>query len=184
MQTGADGLRHAAIALTVLREKGLAPTIQLPAALKFAEEIAEGKLSPLAALTMGGMDRLRALFGLDLEFQDRLAQGEKVKIARLVDGRIVSAEVPVRDMTDTEMRLAFEDGRVTDWQVQGQWLLQNRAKAQAKRAAPVKVRADLDERKIVVGKSRIAVADLAPALAALGFELRPINATLRRSRAA
>lgn len=170
----ADTLRKAAIAYVVLKERGAAPPI-VPNVLDSAEHIATGRLSPAAALRLGGRGMFLAKHIMDLphDLQNRLADGEKVKIARRSANGIQSAECSIYKMEAVELRLAFTEGKVTPWEEQAGWLHTSGYAAPPKK---VKIRSDVKAGEIIIGTKRIRHddPDLRQALANLGLMVVPI----------
>lgn len=168
LTVAADGILRASMAVCILKERGVYLP-KLPEVYDFASHIADGRLSPRAAMTLARFPfTVQSVLDLPHDMQDRLADGEKIKIAVKVNGRIQSAERSIWEMSAIQMRLAFTDGKVVPWEEQGEWL----HKTGYVDAAPVKrvtVKADKKTGEIVVGRARIAVEDLQQPLLDLGF---------------
>lgn len=156
------------------------PTRLLPQVARMARDVAEGRLSIHAAWVLGGRDALlRHLLVLPLADQDRLADGGKVKIAiRNDQGRIVSAEKTIWDMTEAERVRAFGAQGIRDWTVQGELLIKGH------NAAPPDAPPPRPQFKVnpATGKPRVTRGgdfdwdDLTPMLARFGLKLTPIYA--------
>jgi len=176
LEMSEDGIRRACIAVAVLEERGAALPM-LPEVFRYAQSIATGQLSAHAGLILGRFPyAVQAVLKLPRELQDRIADGEKVKIAVMVKGRVQSAEATIFEMSQMQMRLAFEDGRITPWEQQGEYLHKN-PQAHAAPKVQVQVRVDRETREIVVNRTHVTVDALIPALAALGFTVKPAYGT-------
>lgn len=180
MRMKAEGFRRACIALTILLERGIEIPGTLQTAFRYHEDVANGTLSPHAVLELAAVPvAFTALRGMPHERQDAIANGEKIKIAvRNKDGRIVSAERTIREMSPLEIRLAFSDGKVVDWSMQGEWYTkQPRTVTETDSRKKPDIRVDSKTKEIVIGRSHLTVDDLIPALSALGFVVKPAYGT-------
>ena len=178
-----DGVARACVAVAVLRERGHPlPTDLLPEVYRYAKEVAEGVLSPRAALTLARFPfMVKAIQHLPHDLQERLAGGEKVKIAVKVNGRIQSAERTILEMSPMQMRLAFADGKITPWEEQGAWLLKSgHEEPSATRKQPVP-RFDVKS-GLIVARGSYKVEDFMQALGAAGYQIVPIYKGNRLAR--
>jgi hypothetical protein len=174
LERQADGLRHACIGVFVAEERGIELPI-LPQAFAYAAEIAEGTLSPHAAIILARFPfTIRAVMGLPLAMQDEVANGRKVKIAVSDNGRVSSREMTIFEMSQDQMRMAFSDEGITPWEQQGEWLIKS-GKAKERPKAKMAVFKVNKEGDMVV--SRLGVfseCDLIQILASRGYLLKRI----------
>lgn len=168
----ADRIRDACIGVAVARERGISlPT--LPSVFDYATQIADGRLSARAAMTLARFPfTVTPIIGMPHDLQDRLADGEKIKIAVKVNGRIQSAERSIWEMSGVQIRAAFDDGKIVPWEKQGEWLHKSGyEEPTAPKSTPP--RFDRKSGKIVVGRQRLDIEDFRQAFLEAGFVLRP-----------
>lgn len=164
----AHGFGRACVVVAVMRERGITLP-RLPASYLHAEAVAAGTLSARAALAIGKYVFLaKALIGLPHDLQDRLAEGEKIKIAVRVGGRIQSAERSILEMEQMQLRVAFTDGQVTPWEQQGEWLLRSGYEAPNRKPRLPRFNAKTGE----IGGYKIEA--YMQAFAAAGYQIVPI----------
>ncbi|PZX03768.1 hypothetical protein [Celeribacter halophilus] len=167
-----EGIRHAAISVAVLEERGRDMSM-LPDTFRYAREIAEGQLSPHAAWLLARIPHaIRSILPLPLDMQDEIADGMKIKIAVRKDGRTMSDERTIYEMSQLQMRLAFSETGISPFDNQAKWLIQNEANGDKHRNTP-KITATKSG-EIIVGRTHLTVDDLIPALSALGYVVKPI----------
>ena len=177
LSLAADGIFQACIAVCVARERGI-ELQKLPAVFKYATDIAEGRLSARAAMTLARFPfTVKAVLAMDHAMQERLADGEKVKVAVKVNGRIQSADRTIWEMTQMQMRVAFADGQIVPWEQQGEWLHKSGYSEPVKQAKPP--RYDKKAGQIVIDRKRYAVEDFHQCFAEAGLRLVPIYETKR-----
>lgn len=174
-----DGIRHAAISVTVLEERGRDMSM-LPDTFRFSREIAEGELSAHAAWLLARIPfAIRAILPMPTDMQDQIADGKRIKVAVKKDGRMMHKDLTIFEMSQGQMRLAFSDDGIVSAEEQGQFLHKATEEVLHKigMLPPAKVRpkisVDAGAGDIVVGRTHISVDDLMPALAALGYIVKP-----------
>jgi hypothetical protein len=163
----------------VLHERhGTKPDLaMLPPVFDHYREIAEGKLSAHAAWVHNGAPTvISALIGLPHDLQDRLADGEKIKIAvRNKEGRIVSDERRLDEMTGAELARAFRNGHVIDWTYQGEALVRAHNEApEGGKAKPPRVTIDPETQMVMVNRTRVPDDLLFAALLQRGLMVKPV----------
>lgn len=169
-----DGVLRACVSIAVLEEREVELPM-LPEVYRYAREIAEGRLSPHAGLILGRLPfAIRAVLPLPLSLQDEIADGRKVRVAVKIEGRVSSRELTIYEMSQLQMRLAFSDEGIEPWERQGEFLHKASAEllGEAVPSSP-KIRVDPETGHIIVGRTRLSVDDLLPALAALGYVVKP-----------
>lgn len=170
----AEGIKQACISVCILKERGVDLPV-LPALFHYAADVAEGRLSPHAGFILGNARiYIEGIMKLPCALQDAVADGQKIKIAVRLDGRIRSKDVTIMQMTPLQMRLAFSADGFTPWEEQGEYLLKS---GQGKPAAPPKIKPPAFDRKtgdIVVGRHRYKPSDFYAAFAAAGLQIKPI----------
>lgn len=172
------GILTACVSICVLEERGV-DLPMLPDVYRHAREIAEGKLSAHAGLILGRFPfAIKAVMPLPITLQDEIADGKKIKVATKADGRIRCLDLTIFEMSQMQMRLAFSDEGITPWEQQGEWLLKTGHQEAPVSAAAKKASIAVDAKRgdIVVGRTHVSVDDLIPALAALGFAVKPLYA--------
>jgi hypothetical protein len=173
LEMSEDGIRHAAISVAVLEERGHDMGM-LPDTFRYAHEIAEGKLSAHGTWLLARIPHaVRSILPLPVDVQDEIADGKKIKIAVRKDGRMMPEERSIYELSQMQMRLAFDDNGLASFDSQAKWLIQRESGKMADPAKPVKITATKNG-EIIVGRSRITVDDIIPALAALGYAVKPI----------
>ena len=173
-----DALRSACIAVTVARERDIALPV-LPKAFDYAEQIISGRLSPRAAFTLCRYPfTVATVLDMPHDLQERLADGEKVKIAVKINGSVRYAERSIWEMNAKQLRLAFQDGKIVPHEEQGTALHQNPYFDDAASKA-VKVKSDRKTGEIIVGRARVKPEDMHQALADLGLMVVPIYKSSR-----
>lgn len=177
----AESLLAACIAVTVAKERGI-DVGKLAKMYDNAELIAGGKLSPKAAQRIGTHKKMiAAMVGLPFDLQERLAEGQKVKIAYRDKhtGAVRYAEQSIFEMDDIRLRLAFTDGGITPLEEQGKAVLVHVAFAEP---APkkAKIKPDAKTGELIIGKTRVSQDDLKQALAVLGLRISPIYGRTQR----
>ncbi|MBB4207270.1 hypothetical protein [Roseinatronobacter bogoriensis] len=167
-------LRDACICYLALLDQGAELPLLHPA-FRHAEAIATGALSPRVAMRHAtNRNIIGAMAGLPLDLQDRLVDGEKVKIAVMSDqGRIHSDEVCLEQMSPEQMRRAFGADGVRDWQVQGELLIKGQSVQSSRAPSKPVIRVDRETRDIIINRVRVSPEDLEPAFAALGLQVKP-----------
>lgn len=172
------GLRRACVFAAVLEERGV-DLPMLPPVFRHARQIAEGRLSAHAAwILVDDPFVIRAIAPLPPDLQDRLADGEQIKIAvQTAQGRVVSAERKIFEMTRPQMQRAFDDGRILDWTRQGELLIKghNAAPDGAPPRLP-RVKIDPETQMITVNGVKVPDELLIAAFAAKGMQVKPIYA--------
>jgi len=181
LQGAADSLHKACVAVAVAQERGITLP-KLPQVFDYAKQIAEGALSPRAAMTLCRFPFVvAAVRGFPHELQESLADGMKVKIAVMVNGRVQSAERTIWEMSAIQMRTAFDDGKIVPWDRQGEWLIKS-GYVEPAQAKPEKApRFDRVTGQIVDGKKRRNIDDYRQAFAEAGFKIEPIYKQSRRT---
>jgi len=172
-------LRKACICLTILERRGAVFPLQknLPTPFRFAPEIAADLLDPEAALLLAGSpDAIRAVMKLPLDQQRAVANEKPIKIAIKKDGRIISAERTIYEMSVMQMRIAFGENGIVPWEQQGEFLHKSGAPNEGAPTVRVKPKIAVDgtTHEIVVNKIHVTVDDLIPALAALGYSVKKL----------
>lgn len=175
----ADGFRRGCILVAARRQLGFSlPNTQ--DVYRYADQVADGRLSANAAWVFGARPfMINAIMGLDHEWQDRLAGGEKIKIAVKVDGRIRSAEKGILEMSQMQMRLAFCDGKITPWEEQGEWLLKSGYIEPDTIRKPAVPKYSEKQDRIMIGGKAYMVEDFMQAFGAAGFQIVPIYKSRR-----
>lgn len=170
----ADGTKSACVAVCIAKERGIDLPI-LPEVFRYALEVADGRISARAALTLARYPfAIRAVMGMDHGLQDRLADGEKVKIAVRVNGRVQSADRTIWEMSQMQMRVAFTDGQITPWEQQGEWLHKSGyvEPVEGKKRAKIKVNPIAQE--LAVTSGLISIDDLRAALLPMGLQITEV----------
>lgn len=176
LKMAAENTYRACVAVTVLEEREV-PLPMLPQVYRYARDIAEGRLSAYAGLTLGQhkLDLIKAIQKLPIDMQDEIADGKRIKVAVKVDGRVQSRELTIFEMTQLQMRLAFSEGGITPWEEQGEWLHKAAPEKLAEKPIERKptISVDSKTREIIIGRQHLTVDDLIPALSALGYVTKP-----------
>lgn len=165
-------------------EKGIVLTPEPFGAYRYFKEIAQGVLSAYAVFKVSGED-LKCLKGLDLKFQKRLADGEKVKVVTKKAYGQVTERKELSEMTMFEKRYAFdhETGLASTEEDQARFLSTVIVK-KTDNSPEVKIKALPDEGKISVGRQKIDPEDLKEALLSLGFLIKPAYGRVGRPKKA
>ena len=181
LQGAADSLHKACVAVAVAQERGISLP-KLPQVFDYASQIAEGALSPRAAMTLCRFPfTVAPVLGMPHEMQDRLADGAKLKIAVMVNGRVQSAERSLWEMSAVQLRVAFDDGKIVPWEQQGEWLIKSGHVEVKETPARKPPRYDKATGQIVDGKVRRNLEEYRQAFAEAGFRIEPIYRTNRRA---
>lgn len=147
---------------------------------KWFPQIARGELDPMTALTLDGMDaRIRAMVGLPLVEQKRLAKGGTVVVATLgKDGKIVTDDRAIYQLSARDFEMVFDAGKVRAFNAQ-KAILAARTKPKPSTAhrssVPLDIRVDVSAEEVIVGQMRIKASELIEALAKLGFTCRRLK---------
>jgi hypothetical protein len=174
-----DALMEPCIAILVLKERDV-KLPWLPKVFDYAEHIVSGALSPVAALTLCRFPfTVAPVMAMPRDLQERLARGEKVKIAFKDKGAVRFAERSIWEMSAKQLRLAFADGKIVPWKEQGTELHTNPyfEEPAPKRTMP---RYDRKTGQLVIGRARLAIEDLHQALAEAGQMIVPIYGKAQR----
>lgn len=175
-----DGIRHAAVSVAVLEERGRDMSM-LPDTFRFAREIAEGELSAHAAWLLARIPfAIRSILPLPTDMQDEIADGKRIKVAVKKAGRMMHEDLTIFEMSQGQMRLAFSEDGIVSAGEQGQFLHQASDEAlqkaglgrKANAAVKPKISVDAESCEIIVGRTHLSVDDLMPALAALGYVVK------------
>lgn len=171
LSEAADGLLCACVAVSVAKERGIELPM-LPDVFRYALEVADGRLSARAAMTLARYPFvIRAVMNVDHAMQERLADGEKIKIAVRINGHIQSAERSIWEMSQMQMRVAFTDGKITPWEQQGEWLHKSGHVDPVKGSKRAKIKTNPIAQELVVTSGRISIDDLRSALLPMGLQI-------------
>lgn len=173
----ANAIYQACVVIAVLEERGHPFTgrDRLGPVYRFAPEIADGKLSARAAMDLqDNPAAIRAILGYPHAEQDEIAAGKVFKVAVMVDGRVMFQDKKIWNMTVAQMRMAVIEKRTADGQ--GTLLLTGVVKDEPLRSArKASIEVDSASKDIVVKRAgHVTIDELIPALAALGYQVKPI----------
>jgi len=122
---------------------------------------------PRAPGDRGQKDSLRGKVGAERKRIAALARDR-------INGRVQSREATIFEMSQMQMRLAFSEDGITPWEQQGEWLHKANYREPAAEKAKVRIAVDSEKGDIVVNRTHVTVDELIPALAALGFAVKPL----------
>lgn len=172
----AEGLAEACVSALVLQDRGH-DLSRLPEVFRYAEDIAYGRLSPSAAWPLARFPwAVKAILPLSLEEQDAIADGKKIKVAVRKDGRIMFDDLSIYSMSYSQISMVFSDEGITPASEQGEWLHKSDHAEVAKSSTKkVVVSYVIESQKLKINRGgELSVDDLIPALAALGYSVKPI----------
>lgn len=169
----ADDFERTCHALSAIRRLGEYHRLMRAPGYKRFQDVADHRLSAHAVLTLQIDGILRRLCGLPLEFQNRVANGQPIRMAEwTAKGEIVEVDKPILQMDEAALDRVFVKGKVATVSEQ-KAALQSQAAPKPKSKTPSKarLRADVKSRCLVIGNNWFSLEDLRSVLAQLGARL-------------
>lgn len=160
--------------LVELRRRKCAHSLFADRVFRHFDKIASGRVLP-GIVTMFNGDKwyISRFSALPMEAQKAIVNRLDITVAEERNGGIVEARKPVIRMSKAVINRVFpEGGGVATFSDQRAALLME---ITARKPAPPRVRADAEKRCLLVGKSEVSLAELKPALAALGLAIAPMK---------
>lgn len=174
----AEAIAEAALILLELHTRKVTHPLMRDGVLSYYAEICDGRLSAKAVLAFAGVHSiLKRIVGMPLDQQDAFAAGGRATIAEHNrDGKIVSQQKPLIQMTAGQLDVAFDKGIPRPFAEQRKILNVREPPApRRRRGSTLSIRADLVRGEIICGQLRFTPHQLGAAMKTLGYEIRKIE---------
>jgi hypothetical protein len=172
----AETIRVAAEILAELKTRGENHPLMREGILRWYAPIAEGKLSPKAAIAFAGVNSIiRRLIGMPLAKQEAFAKGEPLIFAKHNNkGEVISDQRPLLELSARQLDIALEQGEIRSFPAQRKILIARGQEHRKRRrsSSPINIRADLEAGEIICGQMRFTPHQLAGALKQLGYTIQ------------
>lgn len=173
----AKGIKQAADILVELKKRGESHPFTKGSVLKHYEAISSGKLTPLAAMTFGGVDVIvKRMILLPAKLQNDIACGEALPVAEVdAMGNVIKTEKVITRMSMRDLDLVFSKDKVRDIHTQER-ILRSKSAPVAPLAPRERVGVDEKTGKLIFGNMKVGPEELRSALRQLGFRIVRIKA--------